>query len=79
MWTMNCPYEATIVEEPQSLVCGPTVEKATILYSRGTLLIVIIIVDLIDPRNKVIFWYIKIPKFNHGFYSLLYNNISYHP
>ena len=48
---LYCPYEATIVEEPQSLVCGPTVEKATILYSRGTLLILAIIVNLIDKSN----------------------------
>ena len=41
---LYCSYDATIVDEPHSLVCGPTVEKATILYSRGTLLIMTIFI-----------------------------------
>ena len=52
-----CMADSIIVDEPHSLVCGPTVEKATILYNRGTFLILTTIVSLIKKTlNKVIYY-----------------------
>ena len=42
----SCKTDATIVDEQHSLVCGPTVEKATIIYNKGMFLILKIIVSL---------------------------------
>ena len=57
---LRCSYDGTIVEEPRSLVCGPTVEKATILYSRGKLLILSVTVSLLEKTNTVLFTILKI-------------------